>query len=33
MGLTFPMAACPAAWSATFNISGYPTSVVIDRYV
>ena len=32
MGLTFPMAACPAAWSATFNISGYPTSVVIDRY-
>lgn len=32
MGLTFPMAACPAAWSATFNISGYPTSIVIDRY-
>ena len=32
MGLTFPMAACPAAWSATFSISGYPTSVVIDRY-
>ena len=32
MGLTFPMAACPAAWSQSFNISGYPTSVVIDRY-
>ena len=32
MGLTFPMAACPAAWSATFGISGYPTSIVIDRY-
>ena len=32
MGLTFPMAACPAIWSQTFNISGYPTSVVVDRY-
>ncbi len=32
MGLTFPMAACPPAWSATFNISGYPTSLIIDRY-
>ena len=32
MGLTFPMAACPATWSATFNISGYPTSLIIDRY-
>ena len=32
MGLTFPMAACPAAWSATFSISGYPTSVIVDRY-
>ena len=32
MGITFPMAECPAAWSATFNISGYPTSVVVDRY-
>ena len=31
-GLTFPMAACPAAWSAVFGISGYPTSVIIDRY-
>lgn len=32
MGLTFPMAACPAAWSQTFGITGYPTSIVIDRY-
>ena len=32
MQLTFPMASCPAAWSATFGIQGYPTSVVIDRY-
>ena len=32
MGLTFPMAACPAAWSATFGITGYPTSVVVDQY-
>ena len=32
MGLTFPMAACPAAWSAAFGITGYPTSVVVDRY-
>ncbi|MGN0998980.1 MAG: peroxiredoxin family protein [Faecousia sp.] len=31
-GLTFPMAACPAAWANTFGISGYPTSVFIDRY-
>lgn len=32
MGLTFPMAACPMAWSANFGISGYPTSIVVDRY-
>ena len=32
MGLTFPMAACQSAWSQTFGISGYPTSIVIDRY-
>lgn len=31
-GLTFPMAECPAAWSSVFGISGYPTSVVVDRY-
>ena len=31
-GLSFPMANCPAAWSTTFGISGYPTSIVVDRY-
>ena len=31
-GLTFPMAKCPSSWSAAFNISGYPTSIIIDRY-
>lgn len=32
LDLTFPLAACPAAWSQTFNIQGYPTSVIVDRY-
>ena len=32
MGLTFPMAACQPAWSSTFSIQGYPTSIVVDRY-
>ena len=32
MGLSFPMAACQPAWSSTFGISGYPTSIIIDRY-
>ena len=32
LDLTFPLAACPSAWANTFDISGYPTSVVIDRY-
>ena len=31
-GLDFTMAKCPAAWSAAFGISGYPTSIVVDRY-
>ncbi len=30
--LTFPMGECPIAWSNTFGITGYPTSVIIDRY-
>ena len=30
--LSFPMASCNAAWAAAFNVTGYPTSVVIDRY-
>lgn len=32
MGLSFPMAKCQSAWAATFGISGYPTSIVVDRY-
>ena len=31
-GLTFDMAECPTAWTSVFGISGFPTSVVIDRY-
>lgn len=31
-GLSFPMAECPAAWANTFGISGYPTSIAVDRY-
>lgn len=30
--LSFPMAACPSSWANTFGVSGYPTSVFIDRY-
>ncbi len=32
LDLTFPLASCPTSWSNTFSISGYPTSVIIDRY-
>lgn len=31
-GYTFTMAACPASWANTFAVSGYPTSVFVDRY-
>lgn len=31
LDLTFPLAACPTTWANTFSITGYPTSVVIDR--
>ncbi len=31
-GLTFPMASGPRAWVNTFSITGYPTSIVVDRY-
>lgn len=31
-GLSFPMASCPTAWANSFITSGYPTSVMIDRY-
>ena len=30
--LSFPMASCPAAWATVFGVSGYPTSIAIDRY-
>lgn len=32
LNLTFPLANCPSAWANTFGISGYPTSVIVDRY-
>lgn len=32
LDLSFPLAACPSAWSQTFSIQGYPTSVIVDRY-
>ncbi len=31
-GYSFTMASCPASWSNTFAVSGYPTSVFIDQY-
>ena len=31
-GLNLTMAKCPAAWSNTFGVSGYPTSIVVDRH-
>lgn len=30
--LSFPLADCPESWSAVFGITGYPTSVFVDRY-
>jgi len=30
--LSFPLAGCPTTWANTFGISGYPTTVVVDRY-
>ncbi|MBE6579386.1 MAG: TlpA family protein disulfide reductase [Ruminococcaceae bacterium] len=30
--LDFPMAKCPSSWANVFGITGYPTSVFIDRY-
>ena len=32
LSLTFPLAACPTTWANTFGITGYPTSVIVDRY-
>lgn len=31
-GYSFPMASCPSSWANTFAVSGYPTSVFVDRY-
>lgn len=32
MGLTFPMAQCSIEWQNAMQLTGYPTTVVIDRY-
>ena len=32
MALTFDMVSCPATWAAVFDVQGYPTTVVVDRY-
>ena len=32
MGLSFPMAVCNDNWPSTFGVTGYPTSIMIDRY-
>lgn len=32
LGLTFPMAQCSNAWESVMQLTGYPTTVVIDRY-
>lgn len=31
-GLTFPVASCSAAYATTFSLTGYPTTIMIDRY-
>lgn len=31
-GLTFPMAKVDSSWEAAMRVTGYPTTVVIDRY-
>ena len=32
MGLSFPMAVCQDNWPSAFGVTGYPTTVIIDRY-
>lgn len=32
MKLSFPMAVCNDTWPTTFGVTGFPTSIVIDRY-
>ena len=31
-GLPFPTAECPTSWAQVFDVTGYPTSIIIDRY-
>lgn len=30
--LSFPMAQCSPSWANAFGVSGYPTSIIVDRY-
>ena len=32
MGLSFPMAVCNDNWPGAFGVTGFPTSIMIDRY-
>ena len=32
MGLTIDMGACSPLWASAFNVTGYPTTIVVDRY-
>ena len=32
LGLSFPMSACDPDWAKAMQLTGYPTTVVIDRY-
>ncbi len=32
MGLSFPMAVCQDNWPSVFGVTGYPTTIIIDRY-
>ncbi|MBQ9699190.1 MAG: redoxin domain-containing protein, partial [Lachnospiraceae bacterium] len=32
MKLSFPMAECSTAWPTAFDVQGYPTTVMIDKY-
>ncbi len=31
-GLSFNMVECPMSWANAFGVTGYPTSIVVDRY-
>jgi peroxiredoxin len=31
-GLTFPMVSCDYSLSSTFGVTGYPTTIIIDKY-